>query len=51
LDKSFGARPHRIDVHFLEPIETAGLTTDDVPALKEQVFKTMWEHIEKSRSV
>ncbi|GAA3927416.1 1-acyl-sn-glycerol-3-phosphate acyltransferase [Chitinophaga oryziterrae] len=49
--KSFGARPHRIDVHFLPPVETAGMTQDDIPALKEHVFKTMWEYIEKSRSV
>ncbi|SFE88360.1 1-acyl-sn-glycerol-3-phosphate acyltransferase [Chitinophaga sp. CF118] len=47
--KSFFAWPHRIDIHFLEPIETAGLTADDVPALKEQVFKIMWEHIEKMK--
>jgi 1-acyl-sn-glycerol-3-phosphate acyltransferase len=50
-EKSFAAWPHRIDVHFLTPIETVGLTTEDMPALKEQVFKTMWDHIEKSRSV
>ena len=45
--KSFFAWPHRIDIHFLPPISTEGLTPEDLPALKEQVFKIMWDHIEK----
>jgi 1-acyl-sn-glycerol-3-phosphate acyltransferase len=43
--KSFGASPHRIDVHFLPPIETTGLTAADMPALRDRVFKIMWDHI------
>lgn len=38
------AWPHRIDYHFLPPIPTTGLTRDDIPALKEKVFRQMWEH-------
>lgn len=38
------AWPHRIDYHFLEPVETTGLTRDDVPALKEKVFRIMWDY-------
>ncbi|WP_341840497.1 lysophospholipid acyltransferase family protein [Chitinophaga caseinilytica] len=38
------AWPHRIDYHFLEPIETTGLTRDDTPALKEKVFRIMWDY-------
>jgi 1-acyl-sn-glycerol-3-phosphate acyltransferase len=46
-EKSFFAWPHRIDIHFLPPIEI----TEDVAGLKEKVFKTMWDYIEKSRPV
>lgn len=38
------ARPHRIDYHFLAPIETKGLTREDVPVLKEKVFRIMWDY-------
>lgn len=47
--KSFFAWPHRIDMHFLAPISTEGLTADNLPALKEKIFNIMWEHIEKNR--
>jgi 1-acyl-sn-glycerol-3-phosphate acyltransferase len=43
--KVFYALPHRIDVHFLAPIRTEHLTQADLELLKEQVFKTMWDHI------
>lgn len=46
--KSFFAWPHRIDMHFLPPISTEELTPEDLPALKERVFKIMWEHIENN---
>ncbi len=39
--KTFWARPHPIQLHFLDPIPTDGLTQDDVPALKERLFKIM----------
>lgn len=47
--KSFFAWPHRIDIHFLPPVITEGLTPDDLPALKEQVFRIMWDHIESAK--
>ncbi|SHL18057.1 1-acyl-sn-glycerol-3-phosphate acyltransferase [Chitinophaga jiangningensis] len=43
-DKGFYAWPHHIDYHFLPAVPTAGLTKDDVPALKEKVFKIMWDY-------
>ncbi len=42
----FYALPHVIDFHFLPPVPTQGLSKEDMPALKEQVFKKMWEYIE-----
>lgn len=45
--KVFYAIPHAIDMHFLAPIYTTGLTPADLESLKEKVFKTMWEHIEQ----
>jgi 1-acyl-sn-glycerol-3-phosphate acyltransferase len=47
--KSFFAWPHSIHMHFLPPIPTENLTPEDIPALKEQVFKIMWEYIESSK--
>lgn len=43
-DKGFYAWPHHIDYHFLPPVPTTGLTKEDVPALKEKVFKIMWDY-------
>ncbi|MBV7529391.1 1-acyl-sn-glycerol-3-phosphate acyltransferase [Chitinophaga sp. sic0106] len=43
-DKGFYAWPHRIDYHFLPAVPTEGLTKDDVVALKEKVFKIMWDY-------
>jgi 1-acyl-sn-glycerol-3-phosphate acyltransferase len=40
-NKKFGARPMAIPFHFLEPIPTKGLTTDDAAALKQRVFEIM----------
>jgi 1-acyl-sn-glycerol-3-phosphate acyltransferase len=40
------ALPHAIDFHFLPPVPTNGLTKDDVPVLKEKVFRLMWDYIE-----
>lgn len=39
--KTFWMRPHPIQIHFLDPIPTTGLTTDDIPALKERLFTIM----------
>ena len=41
------ALPHRIDFHFLPPVDTIGLTRDDLPALKEKVFNIMWDYYTK----
>ncbi len=49
--KKFWARPMPIHIHFLDPIPTAGLTMDDVPALKEQVHKIMENHYITHRKV
>lgn len=47
--KTFFAWPHSIHMHFLPPIPTAHLTAEDIPVLKEQVFKIMWDYIESSK--
>jgi 1-acyl-sn-glycerol-3-phosphate acyltransferase len=47
----FYALPHRIDFHFLPPIPTRGLGKDDMPALKEKAFRTMWDYIEKQKTL
>ncbi len=39
--KTFWMRPMPVHIHFLAPIPTAGLTTNDVPALKAQVHSIM----------
>jgi len=47
--KMFYALPHRIDVHFLDPVSTVGLTPGDMESLKEKIFKIMWDHIEQHK--
>ncbi|WP_143307387.1 lysophospholipid acyltransferase family protein [Chitinophaga vietnamensis] len=47
--KFFYALPHHIDYHFLEPIPTKGLTREDLPALKEKVFKIMWDYYSQNQ--
>ena len=37
--------PGTIGVRFLKPIETKGMTEQDIPALKEMVFKMQEEVI------
>lgn len=44
VGRKFFAWPHHIDYHFLPPVATAGLTRDDIPALKEKVFNQMWTY-------
>ena len=48
--KKLFAWPHRIDYHFLPPVPTTGLTRDDIPALKEKVFRQMWEYYTRNLS-
>lgn len=45
-EKTFFAWPHRIEYHILPPIPTTGMTRDDLPALKEKVFRLMWDYYE-----
>lgn len=47
LHKTFFFWPSKIEMHFLEPIETAGLQMEDAKELKEQVFELMWKYIEE----
>lgn len=39
--KKFWMRPMPVHIHFLEPVPTAGLTPEDVPALKAKVHALM----------
>ncbi|MCD6011030.1 MAG: 1-acyl-sn-glycerol-3-phosphate acyltransferase [Flavipsychrobacter sp.] len=49
--KKFWARPMRIHIHFLDPIPTAGLTPEDVPALKARVHEIMEKHYIAHRNI
>lgn len=40
-NKKFWAWPRPVRIHFLKPIPTTGLTSDDVASLKEHVHKLM----------
>ncbi|MEM6802106.1 MAG: lysophospholipid acyltransferase family protein [Bacteroidota bacterium] len=40
-------QPGRIRMDFLEPIDTQGMSLDDLPALKARIRKLMYEHIVK----
>ncbi len=48
--KKFFAVPHAVEMHFLPPIPVKGLTSKDVPELKEKVFKLMTEYYIHSMS-
>jgi 1-acyl-sn-glycerol-3-phosphate acyltransferase len=41
--------PGKVEAHFSKPIETTGMTVDDVPALKERVKAEMMSHLSKVR--
>lgn len=43
-DSKIWARPKSIHVHFLPPVETKGLTMNDMLSLKEKVHKIMEEY-------
>ncbi len=43
--KKFYARPHGVSMHFLEPIQVAGMTMQDLPELKKKVFNLMKEEL------
>lgn len=44
--KKFYARPHSVSMHFLEPVPVEGLTMNELPFLKEKVFRLMSEYYE-----
>jgi 1-acyl-sn-glycerol-3-phosphate acyltransferase len=50
-NKPFFFWPSRIEMHFLDPVETKDLQMDDVKKLKEQVFGLMWDYIEQKKPV
>lgn len=44
-DKKFELRMGTIQVYFDGPFETKGLSLQDLPALKEKIYKTMEKHL------
>ncbi len=42
--KKFWAWPHPLEFHFLEPIETVGMTTENAAALRSKVYNLMLEY-------
>ncbi len=47
--KTFFFWPSKIEMHFLDPIETGSLQIEDTKQLKEQVFELMWKYIEANK--
>ena len=48
-NKMFYFWPSKIEMHFLDAIETKDLTIQDVKAVKEKVFELMWKYIEEKK--
>lgn len=48
--KTLDQRPGTITCHWDAPIETTGMTMDDIPQLREQVRQTMLQHLEDDHS-
>ncbi len=44
LHKGFYFWPSKIEMHFLDPVETKNLQMNDVKQLKENIFQTMWDY-------
>ena len=42
--KAFYFWPSKIEMHFLDPVETKGLQMSEVKQLKETIFQTMWDY-------
>lgn len=42
--KTFYFWPSKIEMHFLDPVETKDLQMSDVKQLKESIFQTMWDY-------
>ncbi len=41
VEKTFYLLPHKLEMHFLPPVESVGISAKD---LKEKVFKMMWDY-------
>ncbi len=50
-NKKFFARPQNVSMHFLNPISVKGLTHEDVPKLKQEVFQIMYAYFEKNQDL
>lgn len=46
VDKTFYLYPHKMEMHFLPPVESAGISAKE---LKEKVFRMMWDYYEANR--
>lgn len=49
-NRSFYFWPGTIYMQFLPPVSVEGLQVEDAPKLRQQVFDTMWQAVEKGRS-
>ncbi|NCU03006.1 MAG: 1-acyl-sn-glycerol-3-phosphate acyltransferase [Chitinophagaceae bacterium] len=47
--KTFYFWPSKIEMHFLDAVETDSLQKEDVKSLRETVFQQMWNYIETHR--
>jgi len=45
-DKVFYVNPHKIEMHFLPPVESTNITAKQ---LKEKVFRQMWDYYEANK--
>lgn len=48
-DKKMWARPKVIHIHFLAPVPTAGLTTNDTAEFKQRIYNLMLEYYTANR--
>lgn len=46
-DKTFYAMPHRVEIHFLEPVVL--LPEESAEDLRDRLFRIMWDYYEKNR--
>lgn len=48
--KKFYFWPSRLELHFLEPVSTQNLKSEDADMLREKVFRLMWQYIAQHSS-
>lgn len=48
-DKKFWARPSPVRLEFLEPVDTAGMSLKDLPALKQRIWDIMNQYYIQNR--